>query len=568
MALKQWQIVIPMSGFGERFRTAGYSVPKPLIEVDGKPIIAHVVDMFPGETDITFVCNQDHLDTPSYRMEEVLRNICPTGRIIGIAPHQLGPVYAIQQVMNELKPDRPTVVNYCDFSCYWDYADFKAFVHQTGAAGIIPAYRGFHPHSLGSTYYAYLRQENGWVEAIQEKRPFTKNPISEYASSGTYYFSTAAILREYCDRTVREGIAVNGEYYVSLVYQPMLADNLPVAVYDLQHFMQWGTPADLEEYRRWSDAFARMIDQPSSPRQADTVLMPMAGAGQRFRDAGYETPKPLLHVSGAPMAVQAMRDLPSASNRRFVLRRDLPGLTEIAAMLDASFDGADHFVLDGLTDGQARTCLMALDGIDEQQPLTIGACDNGLIYDAGAFEALVESGADVVVWGVRGHPPATRRPTSYGWIDADADGHIRRIAVKQPLSDPARDPVVTGAFLFRRAGDFRAAVERLIGRDARTNGEFYVDECVNDAIALGLDCRILEVSSYLGWGTPDELKTFEYWQSCFHKWKYHPYRLERDVRVSSEALTQLCHRYAATVPARPRPYDGDKHRRVRRRAIH
>ena len=67
------QIVVPMSGFGERFRRAGYRVPKPLIEVDGKPIIAHVVDLFPGETEFVFVCNRDHLDEPAYRMDEILQ---------------------------------------------------------------------------------------------------------------------------------------------------------------------------------------------------------------------------------------------------------------------------------------------------------------------------------------------------------------------------------------------------------------------------------------------------------------------------------------------------------------
>ena len=61
------QIVIPMSGFGERFRKVGYSVPKPLIMIDGKAIIQHVVEMFPGEKDITFICNEDHLNENKYR---------------------------------------------------------------------------------------------------------------------------------------------------------------------------------------------------------------------------------------------------------------------------------------------------------------------------------------------------------------------------------------------------------------------------------------------------------------------------------------------------------------------
>ena len=68
--MNPFQIVVPMSGFGERFRKAGYSVPKPLIEVEGKPIIAHVTDMFPGEKNVLFVCNKDHLDHRAWRMEK------------------------------------------------------------------------------------------------------------------------------------------------------------------------------------------------------------------------------------------------------------------------------------------------------------------------------------------------------------------------------------------------------------------------------------------------------------------------------------------------------------------
>ena len=106
-----------MSGFGERFRQAGYDVPKPLIEIGGKPIIAHVIDMFPSEQDFIFICNQDHLTNPEYRMESILRQYCPTGRIIGIPAHKLGPIHAVQQVEHLIDFDCPVVVNYCDFTC-------------------------------------------------------------------------------------------------------------------------------------------------------------------------------------------------------------------------------------------------------------------------------------------------------------------------------------------------------------------------------------------------------------------------------------------------------------------
>ena len=75
-------------------------------------------------------------------------------------------------------------------------------------------------------------------------------------------------------------------------------------------------------------------------------------------------------------------------------------------------------------------------------------------------------------------------------------------------------------------------INHLIERDGRINGEFYIDSCINDAIDLGLNCQLFEVDSFISWGTPNDLKTYEYWQSCFHKWNSHPYRIELDNRLN------------------------------------
>lgn len=77
-------IVIPMSGFGNRFLKAGYTIPKSLIEIDGIPMIEHVVRMFPGESKFTFICNEDHLKSTS--MRDILERIAPKGNIITIPP--------------------------------------------------------------------------------------------------------------------------------------------------------------------------------------------------------------------------------------------------------------------------------------------------------------------------------------------------------------------------------------------------------------------------------------------------------------------------------------------------
>jgi len=546
-----------MSGFGERFRRAGYAVPKPLIEIDGKPIIAHVIDMFPGEQDFIFICNQEHLTNSDYRMESILQQYCPTGRIISIPPHKLGPIHAVRQVEYLIDPDRPVVVNYCDFTCYWDWHHFKEFVAKTACIGAIPAYKGFHPHTLGSTNYAYMREDNGWVQDIQEKQPYTNNRMEEFASSGTYYFASGKIMGETFHMTMDRELNVNGEYYVSLAYKPLLAANHPVAVYPLQHFMQWGTPEDVAEYNGWSAAFKRMIvEENALPTPSGSLVIPMAGLGQRFVDEGYSVTKPLIPVSGKPMVAQATHDLPAAVHHVFVLRSDMPGYQEIADELKHNYPEAVIETIPGVTEGQACTALIGLEALERAVgsvpgPVTFGACDNGALYDAEAFQRLADNpDVDIIVWGARGHANAVRHPKMYGWINAE-NGRISGISVKTPLDSPASDPIVLGTFTFRRAEDFYRVVEHLIARDGRINGEFYIDSCINDAIELGLRCHLFEVDNFLSWGTPNDLRTFEYWQSCFHKWASHPYCLELDGRIPTESVSNLKTRYQATIPELP-----------------
>jgi len=549
-----------MSGFGERFRSEGYHVPKPLIEIEGKPIVAHVIDMFPGETYFIFICNQEHLNEPSYRMEAILQEHCPSGRIVGIPPHKLGPVNAVRQVEHLLDPLEPVVVNYCDFTCYWDWHHFKHFVKETACVGAIPAYKGFHPHCLGGTNYAYMREAHGWVQDVQEKQPFTNNRMEEYASSGTYYFASAQIMIQAFRAVMEQDLSVGGEYYVSLAYKPLLANERPIAVYSLQHFMQWGTPEDVAEYNTWSKAFRGLIAQPERvPITKGALVIPMAGLGQRFVDEGYVLTKPLIPVSGLPMVAQATRDLPPAEQHVFVLRGDMAGYSEVINELKALYPKSIIKTIDRLTEGQACTALIGLLALEETVggkncvPITIGACDSGGLYDTEAFNNLVsDPSVDVIVWGVRGYPNAKRNPKMYGWIDAE-NGLIRSVSVKTPLDTPASDPIVLGIFTFLRGEDYRRALNRLIARDGRINGEFYIDSLINDAIALGLRCHLFEVDKYLCWGTPNDLRTFEYWQSCFHHWTGHPYRLCLDGHIPNQQICALESRYQVTTPVLPRP---------------
>jgi len=531
------QIVIPMSGFGERFRKAGYDIPKPLICIDNKPIIEYIVEMYPGATNFIFICNKDHLSEPSYNMEQILKRIAPKGKIVPIEPHKLGPVHAVLKAIDYIDLKQQVIINYADFTCDWNYADFCKKVDNSQCDGAIPCYRGFHPHTLWSNYYAYVPEKNMFATDIQEKKPFTDSPREEFASSGTYYFRNGSIMLEYFERCIFENLTVAGEYYVSMVYKPMIDDGLEIQVYELNHFMQWGTPSDLEEYCYWSNIFNSIINETKPPKHNGALILPMVGLGSRFQKDGYKTPKPLIEVSGKAMAVQALMDLPETEKQNFIIRKDMLGNNELEETLKINSSNGDFIFLDHMTDGQASTCFKGLSGITHVDPVTIAACDNGMIYDSNNFHSLMNSkDIDIIVWGARGYPGAIRSPEMYGWLDVGNENIINSVSVKTPLSDPTQDPIVIGTFTFKKLEYFIESYHRMKNRGSKINGEYYVDTLINDAIKLGLRCVLFEIDSYICWGTPNDLRTFEYWQSCFNSWESHPYELTKDINFLNKKI--------------------------------
>lgn len=509
------KIIIPMAGTGQRFLDAGYAVPKPLIEVDGRPMIEHVLDLFPGEADLTFICNSRHLEQS--RLGDVLRSLAPKSRVLAVPPHKKGPVYSVSMMAEDLPDDEEVIVNYCDFSKDWDYRDF---LKQARAAdGAISAYKGFHPHMLHKPQYAFLRCAGPRLLEIREKRPFTDAPMQEYASDGTYYFKKGAYVKKYFRELMAKGIQAEGEYYVSMVYNLMCADGLRTRVCGIDRMLQWGTPRDLEEYQKWSDHFADAARPRArmKPRPGSVNLIAMAGEGRRFREMGFTVPKPLLEVDGRPMVLQAERSLPSAEKTVFVgLARQLEGRT-FEDDLARACPGSILLRLAQPTQGQSCTCEKGLEGVSPGAPLLIAACDSEVRWDLERYSSLLDDQAvDALVWTSRGQAASARNPHMYSWVRVDDSGRALEVSVKKPVSDdPYRDHVVLGAFSFRETGRFLEAALRMRTRGARTNGEFYVDGAINELIAAGLGVKVFEVRGHVSWGTPEELRTYEYWRDHF-----------------------------------------------------
>ncbi len=537
-------IIIPMSGVGQRFIDAGYKDPKPLIEIDGKPIIQHVVELFPGESKFTFICNQVHLDTTN--MRSILEKIVPNANIVCIENHKKGPVFAVSQVFNLIEDDEEVIVNYCDFGTYWDYQAFLDHTRYRDADGAIPAYKRFHPHMLGSTNYAFMRDDKQWMLEIKEKEPFTDNRMNEFASNGTYYFKKGSYVKKYFPLLMDENINLNGEFYVSLIYNLLVKDELKVSIYDVEHMLQWGTPQDVEEYNNWSDYFRRVINPQSNwiPERHSTTLIPLAGAGSRFSKVGYIDPKPLLDVSGKPMIIQANNQLPASEHNAYVCLQDHVNHYRVDKAIQLIQPNAHIKTIDHVTEGQAITCEFGLEEVDQNSPLLVAACDNGMLWNHDKYRKLINNPEiDAIIWTFKGHPSSRGNPQMYGWVNIDDSSDLIKatgVSVKKAISvTPNNDHAIVGTFYFRRAELFKQALNKLVNDNTRVNGEFYVDSLMGVLINMDYKVAVFEVDSYIGWGTPNDYETFKYWQSYFHKTDNHPYNISIDPTVDQNKVDEL-----------------------------
>ena len=248
-----------MSGEGKRFKTAGYTIPKPLIKVHDKPIIEHVINLFPGEKDFLFICRNQHIE--DYHIDIVLKSLKPAARVLGIEGNKLGPVYAVKQAFEWIKDEEPVVVSYCDYFMDWNWEDFKKTVGNNFCDGCVPVYTNFHPNLLPeNNFYASVDvDESGWMKEIKEKYSFAEDKTKAFHSPGVYYFKSGAILKKYFQAVLNKNLSLNGEYYASAPYNLLVKDGLKVFVYNkIPHFCQWGTPEDLEEYNYWFNFLKKM----------------------------------------------------------------------------------------------------------------------------------------------------------------------------------------------------------------------------------------------------------------------------------------------------------------------
>jgi dTDP-glucose pyrophosphorylase len=226
------------------------------------------------------------------------------------------------------------------------------------------------------------------------------------------------------------------------------------------------------------------------------VLIPMAGAGSRFQQAGYTFPKPLIDVQGKPMIQVVVENLNIDATFIYVVQKEHRTKYNLDTLLNLITPNCKVVEVDGITEGAACTTLLAKEYINNDEPLLMANSDQFIEWDSNEF--MYKMNEQNLDGGI-----VTFKATHPKWSFAKIDEHgfVTEVAEKNPISDIA----TVGVYYWKRGSDYVTFAERMIERNVRVNNEFYVCPVFNQAIQDGRRIKTFNVSGMWGLGTPEDL---------------------------------------------------------------
>jgi HAD superfamily hydrolase (TIGR01509 family) len=229
------------------------------------------------------------------------------------------------------------------------------------------------------------------------------------------------------------------------------------------------------------------------------VLIPMAGAGSRFTQAGYTFPKPLIDVQGKPMIQVVAENLNIKANFIYIVQKEHREKYNLDTLLNLVTPKCKVVEVDELTEGAACTALLAKKYINNDSPLFFANSDQFVEWDSNEFfYKMNETEADGGIVTFKSTHP------KWSFAKINDQGFVTEVAEKNPISDMA----TVGFYYWKHGSDFVKYAEQMINNDIRVNGEFYVCPVYNEAIQEGKEIRTFNIPKMWGLGTPEDLKHY------------------------------------------------------------
>ena len=228
-------ILIPMAGEGKRF--FDYDSPKPLIDVNGKPMIQRAIESLDIDGKYIFIIRESH-DTKY--LKNTLSNIVDDPIFIEINYTTEGPASTCLLAEKYINNNVPLITANCDQILKWNS---KAFLKYTELPcdGVVVTY------TTQTEKNSYVKLDSNHEYAVEFAE---KKVISNYSLNGIHYWKKGRYFVESAKQMINENLKVNNEFYIAPSYNQMIKNNKKIKIFHLLPGQHWaiGTPEDLNKY--------------------------------------------------------------------------------------------------------------------------------------------------------------------------------------------------------------------------------------------------------------------------------------------------------------------------------
>ena len=235
-------ILIPLAGTNQFFNESEYPYPKPLIEINNKTMIEHVINNFNSikkDKQFIFIVNSE--DCKKYHLDNVLNLLTDEKcKIVKIDNETKGAACSAMMAIEYIDNEIPLIIANADQ--LFDDSLEVGLSHFSKYDGGVISFDSIHPR------WSYARVDD--KELIVETAE--KRPLSKHAIAGFFYYKQGSDFISSAISMIKKDASVNGLYYISPTFNEMVLRNKKLVIYKIDNtkYHTFYTPQKIQEYER------------------------------------------------------------------------------------------------------------------------------------------------------------------------------------------------------------------------------------------------------------------------------------------------------------------------------